>query len=1003
MKKNLILLFILCSHSIYSQVIDTSTYAKKRDYLLQNIVKPSNNGILYDRACPFAQLTRFGVTDYNVSSSTHWKQAYFELKNASGEKNFDNLSQVLLARKAIGIIPIGVIDTNINYLDTLLVSQKTPNTPFVQIKEGKAIKTKNLFIGAILNDHTFEQNKNYVFSFSKEFYFQNNEKQVNNIEIAFIDEARNYSFTPYDSKTINLAFKKLGTQRISFKISYRDGTSAKTFAEIAVEDANLRVAINIPPCYTPTATNANLSIKANITATIPFTGYEATDAPILGMGEVGYYYAIGKSCDNQKKPLTKPIIILDGFDPLDKRPIGEIYGENLSYNFDVDNLGRSLRDLDYDVVVLNFPLYISPAGGVDGGADYVERNAMVLIKLIQDTNAELSANGSTEKLVIVGPSMGGLISRYALAYMEKNNLNHNTRLWVSFDSPHNGATIPIGTQKMLYKAGDILDAAKNQLNSKLGSVAARQMLLMHYTNAFDKENWYRNIFKTNLTNNGLAGSDGFPKNLRKIALINGQLQGTEKYVGASGDYLRINFKKKKITYFLGIFIPIISFIPTAEINCYFASGYNNSSMVHRTDLSFLGFIGLQAGNSNAFAYDGFGSIDKAPGGHYDSSQEVLDGFVSAYKSSNFVDWVRINGNVSYPDLCFIPTKSALAYKGSNTSFYENLSGRNLMCTNETPFDNYFAPSVDEKHTSISVNSAGWLFNELRGVWNLPNPSPTNYSAVITTPASDLICTTSTFNLTLDPAVASDPTTIITWSASPANLVGVLSGQNTNTATISRTSLNSGFTTISASISFSTPGCKGAKTVDFSTWVGSPKPPILSKFYPKVSYCIGLGNLPILPFGFTSSVTAIFTNLNNVVSEVILPIAPDGSVNFVGYGTYVITSCSNICGTFIFPNVISFIVEEDITCLVKQVTASKPTNEPTINIFPNPSSGQVTIENILAGSKVTIYDNLGRVMFTSAASEGNGTNIDISSLKTGIYILEAILPNNQKVRKNIVRE
>ncbi len=64
---------------------------------------------------------------------------------------------------------------------------------------------------------------------------------------------------------------------------------------------------------------------------------------------------------------------------------------------------------------------------------------------------------------------------------------------------------------------------------------------------------------------------------------------------------------------------------------------------------------------------------------------------------------------------------------------------------------------------------------------------------------------------------------------------------------------------------------------------------------------------------------------------------------------------------------------------------------------------MTVENILTGSKVVIYDNLGRVLFTSPASEGNSLNIDISSLKTGIYILEAILPNNQKTRRNIVRE
>jgi len=68
---------------------------------------------------------------------------------------------------------------------------------------------------------------------------------------------------------------------------------------------------------------------------------------------------------------------------------------------------------------LNFKDWNSPQGIIHGGADYVERNAMVLVELIKNINPALASNGSTEKLVVIGPSMGGLISRYALAYMKK--------------------------------------------------------------------------------------------------------------------------------------------------------------------------------------------------------------------------------------------------------------------------------------------------------------------------------------------------------------------------------------------------------------------------------------------------------------------------------------------------------------------------------------------------------------------------------------------------------
>ncbi len=97
---------------------------------------------------------------------------------------------------------------------------------------------------------------------------------------------------------------------------------------------------------------------------------------------------------------------------------------------------------------------------VDGGADYIERNAMAHIALYQKLNGSLNDNGSSEQLVIMGPSMGGQVSRYALAYMEKEfaatglpEWNHNTRLWVSVDSPHQGANIPMGGQANIFFLG----------------------------------------------------------------------------------------------------------------------------------------------------------------------------------------------------------------------------------------------------------------------------------------------------------------------------------------------------------------------------------------------------------------------------------------------------------------------------------------------------------------------------------------------------------------------
>src|SRR5690625_5167824 len=119
---------------------------------------------------------------------------------------------------------------------------------------------------------------------------------------------------------------------------------------------------------------------------------------------------------------------------------------------------------------------------IDGGADYIERNARAHIALYQKLNNELTQNGSEEELVIVGPSMGGQISRYALAYMEANDIPHNTRLWVSVDSPHLGANIPMGVQTLLNVLNDKANSVEAQdfVENQLGSAAAKQQLIEQY-------------------------------------------------------------------------------------------------------------------------------------------------------------------------------------------------------------------------------------------------------------------------------------------------------------------------------------------------------------------------------------------------------------------------------------------------------------------------------------------------------------------------------------------
>src|SRR5690554_2679098 len=210
------------------------------------------------------------------------------------------------------------------------------------------------------------------------------------------------------------------------------------------------------------------TFSETITATISYQGYDEAQA-YYGQGEFEIFL------DTYNGILNKPIIVLDGFDPGDSRSIGDIYA---GLSFGGQNFADVLRNEGFDIVVLNAPVYTSNGKVIDGGSDYIQRNAMVLIALIEQLNADKVGE---EELVILGPSMGGLIARYALTYMEANNLETETRLYISADTPHRGANIPISIQYLInYFAEQVGDAtAQLVVNQLLKSPAAKEMLVDH--------------------------------------------------------------------------------------------------------------------------------------------------------------------------------------------------------------------------------------------------------------------------------------------------------------------------------------------------------------------------------------------------------------------------------------------------------------------------------------------------------------------------------------------
>lgn len=454
---------------------------------------PITTNVLYDRVAQFADLdTLSGLISNNTNpaittSAEHFMQAWKELYDASySHANLlkpEWINALITQKRDSNLVPIGVLNYRFNVLDSQAVQKNLIYLGSDSLLHDVAGRSQSpyyareIFLASPLLDKV---NAGMVtFQFSSLMLLQNNPVAITSL---YIDFGGGQTATLLPGGTTSVWLGTEGTTTLSITANYSNSTQKIISGTLEVEGSadggsykagsygmmgpNGSIVLP-PPCITDL-------IEAD-------TGFEdyITSENKKGKIEIGYYYA---NCASSE--LHKPIIILDGFDPGDDRKIKKIY-KLLNYNNDNNNFGEEMRQQGYDVIIVNFPNilegYINTFPGVqipiyrDGGADYIERNAMAIVKLIQSVNQQLISNGSDEKLIIVGPSMDGLITRYALAYMEKNGMNSNTRLWVSFDSPHWGANIPIGDQYWLeyYDRVAGKESAKKSLNNEIGSVAAR--------------------------------------------------------------------------------------------------------------------------------------------------------------------------------------------------------------------------------------------------------------------------------------------------------------------------------------------------------------------------------------------------------------------------------------------------------------------------------------------------------------------------------------------------
>lgn len=108
-------------------------------------------------------------------------------------------------------------------------------------------------------------------------------------------------------------------------------------------------------------------------------------------------------------------------------------------------------ETNFDVILVDF----------EDGADYVQKNAQLLRTIIEDIN---STKACGYKNILVGLSMGGQVSKFALGSMEEDGIDHDFSHYISYDSPHKDANVALSIQAFLYAGANVVgleEAAEN--------------------------------------------------------------------------------------------------------------------------------------------------------------------------------------------------------------------------------------------------------------------------------------------------------------------------------------------------------------------------------------------------------------------------------------------------------------------------------------------------------------------------------------------------------------
>lgn len=687
-------------------------------------------------------------------------------------------------------------------------------------------------------------------------------------------------------------------------------------------------------------------------------------------------------------------------------------GPDFTNPFDFDN---SLEAAGYDLIYIDF----------EYNTDDITRNARVFERVLQEVailkNESQSQFGlATSPNVVMGMSMGGLIARYGLAEMTKNNSLFgapDTRLLVLHDSPQRGAYNPVGLQSFSrstdvplnvvslnpFSSGflgqpsiaDFDDRLRDAVNV-LNEPATQQLAILNALNGRGdiRPNTFVDGAYSDMVDFTRPANTGGPQPAyRIVATSDGSQCGR-----GSGAPLGVQLSSAD-TYTSNWLAPAAAIIPFSlgvRGGAYGLPAYGQQAIISRMRVYIEYRIRIGYGpvsisipirfnllNESASSPPNTLPYETLPGGTTNLDRESggcgnTGGIVGAFLKTSLY-----NG-----DICFVPSYSALDVPAvaPATAFAKYIS--NTTDNPRPPRVARYLAQANPTNSPTGYNLNHLTFTARNGEWiydQMEDPAKADAVAcsteclaltITSSIGSQRLCagTSATFSLPNLPAG-----TVVTWSATPTSLFTTTAGSGAT------------FTTSAVT------GARGTGTV--TATVGPCNTPV------SVSVPVGPGE-PTGRYFSGAYVSGAGTPLQTVN-----PAYPD-KVSLVLDGAYNFTFTANPSSVSVFVisgNSASFYMPSNAGVTITATATNTGSGCGVTGSFaftprpysygfayaPNPASTELTVTTVDAAGQpapaepfdADLYDTFGKKVKTKKSDQGKAV-LDVRDLPSGLYNLRA---------------